>query len=98
MELKRAPRVEINLVIYDHHWRARIKVVMSIGSHVIPRFYLEQFATKRRQGKPGFVWVYEKGRPPRPSSTKAQGYENGYFTFVHPNGTRDESLKPNLLN
>jgi hypothetical protein len=68
---------------------------MTIGSHIIPRFYLEQFATKRR-GKPGNVWVYEKGRLPRPSSTKAQGYENGYFAFVHPNGTRDESFETQL--
>jgi len=49
-------------------------------SHIIPRFYLEQFASaNRRKGKPGNVWVYEKGKPPRPSSTKAQGYENGYL-------------------
>ncbi len=70
---------------------------MAIGSHTIPRFYLEQFAdANRRRGKPGNVWVYEKGKPPRQASTKAQGYENGYFAFVHSNGTRDESFETQL--
>jgi hypothetical protein len=70
---------------------------MAIGSHTIPRFYLEQFANANRHtGKPGNVWVYEKGKPPRQSSTKAQGYENGYFAFVHSDGTRDESFETKL--
>jgi hypothetical protein len=70
---------------------------MSIGSHTIPRFYLEQFANpSKRQGKPGNVWVYEKNKAPRPSSTKAQGYENGYFAFVHPDGKQDESFETQL--
>jgi hypothetical protein len=42
------------------------------------------------------VWVYEKGKLPRQSSTKAQGYENGYFAFVHPDGRRDESFETRL--
>ena len=72
---------------------------MAIGSHIIPRFYLEQFATPaKRKSKPGNVWVYEREKVPRPSSTKAQGYENGYFVFVHPNGTRDESFETYLAN
>src|SRR5438552_13072577 len=72
---------------------------MAIGSHVIPRFYLEQFASaNRRKGKPGSVCVYEKGKPTRPSSTKAQGYENGYFAFVHPDGTKDESFETKLAS
>lgn len=70
---------------------------MAIGSHVIPRFYLEQFGNPaKRKCKPGKVWVYEKGKTPRPASTMAQGYENGYFTFVHPDGTRDESFETRL--
>jgi hypothetical protein len=40
--------------------------------------------------------VYEKNKAPRPSSTKAQGYENGYFAFVHPDGKRDESFEMQL--
>jgi Protein of unknown function (DUF4238) len=67
---------------------------MAIGSHTIPRFYLEQFANpSTRSGKPGNVWVYEKNKPSRPSSTKAQGYENAYFAFVRPDGTTDESFE-----
>jgi hypothetical protein len=70
---------------------------MAIGSHTIPRFYLEQFANaSRRKGKSGYVWVYEKGKPPRQASTKAQGYENGYFAFVHSDGTRDEAFETQL--
>jgi Protein of unknown function (DUF4238) len=70
---------------------------MAIGSHIIPRFYLEQFANpaKRKNGS-GWVWVYEKGKKPRQSATKAQGYENGYFAFVHPDGRRDESFETRL--
>ena len=62
---------------------------MAIGSHTIPRFYLEQFATPRRN-KPGRVCVYEKGRPPQSRSTKSQGRENGYFQIVRDDGTKDE--------
>jgi hypothetical protein len=70
---------------------------MAIGSHVIPRFYLEQFAVPAKgKGKPGNVCVYEKGKPTRPSSTKAQGYENGYFAFVRRDGTKDESFESHL--
>jgi hypothetical protein len=70
---------------------------MAIGSHTIPRFYLEQFATaSARKGKPGNVWVYEKNKAARPSSTKAQGYENGYFGFVRRDGTIDESFENHL--
>jgi hypothetical protein len=70
---------------------------MGIGSHTIPRFYLEQFANPpRRKGKPGIVWVYEKERTPRPSATNAQGYENGYFAYTHTDGRRDESFETKL--
>jgi Protein of unknown function (DUF4238) len=70
---------------------------MSIGSHTIPRFYLEQFATPSQQkGKSGVVWVYEKARTPRDTSTSAQGYENGYFKYVRADGTRDESFETKL--
>jgi len=62
---------------------------MAIGSHTIPRFYLEQFATPRRN-KPGRVWVYEKGKAPQSRSTKSQGRENGYFRIVRDDGIKDE--------
>lgn len=62
---------------------------MAIGSHTIPRFYLEQFAIPRRN-KPGRVCVYEKGKPPQARSTKSQGRENGYFQIVRDDGTKDE--------
>src|SRR5258708_4822525 len=70
---------------------------MSVGSHTIPRFYLEQFANPARgKGKPGRVWVYEKGKQAQLRATKAQGYENGYFGFVRSDGSLDESLEKHL--
>jgi hypothetical protein len=62
---------------------------MAIGSHTIPRFYLEQFAVPRKN-KPGRVCVYEKGKSPQPRSTKSQGRENGYFQIDQDDGTKDE--------
>ncbi len=62
---------------------------MAIGSHTIPRFYLEQFATRRRN-RPGRVCVYEKGKPPQQRSTRSQGRENGYFQIVRDDGSKDE--------
>ena len=74
-----------------------------IGSHIIPAFYLEQFSTpsvlRKRRGskvKPGRVWVYEKGRDPEPRSTSRRGRENGYFGFILPDGTLDESVESEL--
>jgi len=71
-----------------------------IGSHIIPKFYLEQFATPSRRGKdkPGRIWVYEKGRSPHQRSTSVQGVENGYFGFVRPNGSLEESLETYLAD
>jgi len=68
-----------------------------IGSHTIPRFYLEQFANPaKRKGKSGSVWVYAKGKQPQPRSTSSQGYENGYFGFVEPTGKFNEKLETHL--
>jgi hypothetical protein len=54
-----------------------------IGSHVIPRYYLERFAKKRtRSDKTGRFWVYEKDRPPRLGAPKSEGIENGYFEVL----------------
>src|ERR1700730_13243156 len=64
---------------------------MAIGSHIIPRFYLEQFANTD-----GRVWTYEKEKPTHPRSTASQGYENGYFAYVHSDGTKDESFETEL--
>jgi hypothetical protein len=70
---------------------------MPIGSHVIPRFYLEQFASEpARKGKPGRVWVYQRGKKPQQRATSVQGRENGYFGFVRPDGTLEESLETRL--
>jgi hypothetical protein len=70
---------------------------MAIGSHPIPRFYLEQFANApTRKGRPGKVWTYEKGKPTHPRATDSQGYENGYFAYVQEDGTRDESFETHL--
>ncbi len=68
---------------------------MSVRSHTIPRAYLERFATPRRN-KPGRIWVYEKGKEAVQRSTRSQGYEKGYFEFVHLDGRKDESMEPAL--
>jgi Protein of unknown function (DUF4238) len=44
----------------------------------------------------GWVWVYEKGKRPRESSTERQGFEKGYFGFVKRDGTLDESFENKL--
>src|SRR5258708_2728264 len=69
-----------------------------IGSHIIPKFYLEQFATPstRGKGKPGRIWVYEKGKSPSHRGTSVQGVENGYFGTVRPDGSLEESLEADL--
>jgi hypothetical protein len=70
---------------------------MSIRSHTIPRFYLEQFANpSRREDKRGKVWVYQKGKEPQLRATNSQGYECGYFGVVRPDGSLDESLETHL--
>jgi Protein of unknown function (DUF4238) len=70
---------------------------MAIGSHVIPRFYLEQFATpSARRGKYWRVWTYQREKNPQSRTTLSQGYENGYFGFVRDDGSLDESLELKL--
>src|SRR5216684_2647130 len=70
---------------------------MAIGSHIIPRFYLEQFSgPARRKGRPGRVWTYEKGKPTHLRATDAQGYENGYFAQIREDGKLDESFETQL--
>ena len=72
---------------------------MAIGSHTIPRFYLEQFSTpSARPGNPGRVWVYERGKDPDERATSVQGVENGYFGYVKPDGTLEESLEAQLAS
>jgi hypothetical protein len=71
-----------------------------IGSHIIPKFYLEQFATPsvRGRSKPGRIWVYEKGKRADERGTSVQGVENGYFGFVGQDGELDESFETVLAN
>lgn len=59
-----------------------------IGSHVIPRRYLAQFADSE-----GRIWVYEKDRKPRKGTPKGEGVENGYFGYRHRDGKLDETLE-----
>jgi hypothetical protein len=68
-----------------------------IGSHIIPRFYLDRFADPpdREDGQKQ-IWVYEKGRKPRYTATVVQGFQNGYFAFTKDDGTLDESLETRL--
>jgi hypothetical protein len=72
---------------------------MAIGSHIIPRFYLEQFSVpSERKDGPGRVWVYERGSEPDQRGTTVQGRENGYFEYVRPDGTREETLENKLAD
>lgn len=65
-----------------------------IGSHIIPKFYLEQFASQsKRKNNPGRIWVYEKGKRPDERATSVQGVENGYFAYVRDDGTEDGVLE-----
>jgi hypothetical protein len=69
---------------------------MAIGSHIIPRFYLEQFANPpKRKGKPGNIWTYEKGKPTHLRSTRSQGYQNGALKSGH--GCL-QNLQPKFFN
>ena len=67
-----------------------------IGSHIIPKFYLEQFAKGRTKKRPGRLWVYEKGKDSDERSTSVQGFENGYFGYVRPDGSLEESFETEL--
>ena len=68
-----------------------------IGSHIIPKAYLEQFAIRKKaRDETGRFFVYEKGKLPRRAAPKAEGVENGYFAFVRPDGSIDESLENSL--
>src|SRR5260370_14988224 len=72
---------------------------MAIGSHTIPKYYLEQFSTpSTRPGNPGRVWVYERGKEPDERATSVQGVENGYFGYVKPDGILEESLETQLAS
>jgi Protein of unknown function (DUF4238) len=66
-----------------------------IGSHIIPKFYLEQFSTpsQRGIGNPGRIWVYERGQEPADRGTSVQGKENGYFGYYKSDGTFEESFE-----
>lgn len=71
--------------------------IMAIGSHIIPKFYLEQFSfPSRRPDNPGRIWVYGRGMPPDERATSKQGVENGYFGYVGPDGILEESLETRL--
>lgn len=68
-----------------------------IGSHIIPRAYLEKFAERPSpRAKTGRFWVYERDKPPRIGAPKAEGVENGYFAIELPSGDVDESMEATI--
>jgi hypothetical protein len=69
-----------------------------INSHIIPAFYLEQFATRKRKSKPGRIWVYEKTKKPDERATRVQGRENGYFSYTEEDGSLNESFEQHLAD
>jgi hypothetical protein len=66
-----------------------------IRSHIIPKFYLKQFAFEKPNSK-YYVYLYEKGKKPADRWIKRVGYELGYFGYVLPDGTFEESLEVRL--
>lgn len=68
-----------------------------IRSHIIPNFYLKQFVFKKPNGK-DYVYLYEKGQKPTPRWTRKAGCEMGYFGYVLPDGTVEESLEARLAD
>jgi hypothetical protein len=44
--------------------------------HIVPRMLLDQFATPG-----GVLWVYAKGKPPRPSKAENECVERDFFEF-----------------
>lgn len=66
-----------------------------IRSHIIPQFYLKQLAFKKPNNK-HYVYLYEKGKKPVDRWTKNVGYQLGYFGYVLPDGTVEESLETRL--
>jgi hypothetical protein len=70
-----------------------------VGSHVVPRFYLEQFALKKKKAaNTGHLWIYSKGSRPRQGTARSEGVENGYFAYPLPTGGVDESFENRLAN
>ncbi len=66
-----------------------------IRSHVIPRFYLKQFAFQKPNEK-HYVYLYQKGKKPEDRWTKKVGRIEGYFGYVLPDGTVEESMEQKL--
>lgn len=64
-------------------------------SHIIPEFYLKQFSFSKPNDK-RYVWLYEQRKKPEPRWTHRAGVEPGYFGFVRPDGTLEESLETKL--
>jgi hypothetical protein len=61
-----------------------------IRSHIIPKFYLKQLAFEKPNGK-HYVYLYEKGKKPADRWIKSVGRELGYFGYLLPDGTIEES-------
>lgn len=62
-----------------------------IGSHIIPRYYLEQFAQKPRpKGKTGHLWVYPVVGEVRRGTAGKEGREKGYFAITTADGVSEE--------
>lgn len=67
---------------------------VNIGSHIIPKFYLEQFASRvKGSKKPGRIWVYESQKTPSQRATTVQGLENGYFGYMRIDGFIEGSME-----
>src|SRR4051794_31721359 len=56
--------------------------------HHIPKFYLRGWSTTVN-GVPARVWVYEKGKEPRPSAIRRTGGRNNTYAVTRPDGSID---------
>ena len=62
-----------------------------IGSHIIPRYYLEQFAEKQKpKAKTGHLWVYPVEGNPRRGTAQSEGRQRGYFAITTASGVSEE--------
>lgn len=62
-----------------------------IGSHIIPRYYLEQFAEKQKpKAKTGHLWVYPVQGSSRRGTAQNEGRQKGYFAITTTSGVSEE--------
>jgi hypothetical protein len=62
-------------------------VTTARAHHYLPVFYLKGFASETSQDK-GFLWVYEKGKPPRRSKPENEAHQRNLYSYEDERGER----------